>query len=579
MNFLTVEDVNSVNLKHINGYYTLDTSKISEQSFHRVLYDFCIVSHQIDESGEHSFAFEIHNSLWTGGYYFTKTNGEYLDVHGSYRDNHVIVTTTESSICLVLYLCSFAPKKEIIDIEAILRGNGIFILNNNELKNKLTLDIYYIKEDESGESGAYKVDIVKGVNVLPNFDNPIYFLVLIKKNDLVFDLSNSNATIGIVNHIPMKIDAKFLPNGELVDEDLLDIEVQYGDTTIPVVYDNKLNDYCFDLDLTDKIDNKPVKLKLLVNEIDLVNSSVHNIVLPCNYPSASSYNELQNNIIAGNKIIELKGDIVFNSNLTIPHDLRIYANRHTFDLSSYSINVPNSVSVGIDDANFFNGTNCFIQGINTKLVLKNCRFNNAIISDNYKGSVISANYDGEDGSITTELINCSFINCHHTIYHGGKISINNCKALFNSFNESVDTDYPAFLTAYDGIVEITNSVFDIDYNTDYIADKNIDIKFAEALIGLGENTIFNGYATNRLNYDDNLPFFESSFNNKSHVFVKYYYPQIKASVISSPVLGNEDTCVCHILLGTDWVYKNNVQITRADWGTENNTRKIDWRGI
>ena len=33
--------------------------------------------------------------------------------------------------------------------------------------------------------------------------------------------------------------------------------------------------------------------------------------------------------------------------------------------------------------------------------------------------------------------------------------------MFNSFNEGVDTDYPAFLTAYDGTVELTNSIFDI----------------------------------------------------------------------------------------------------------------------
>ena len=58
----------------------------------------------------------------------------------------------------------------------------------------------------------------------------------------------------------------------------------------------------------------------------------------------------------------------------------------------------------------------------------------------------------------TELIGCTFINCHHTIYQGGELTIKNCKALFNSFNDAVDTDYPAFLTAYDGTVEITHAL-------------------------------------------------------------------------------------------------------------------------
>ncbi|WP_296874599.1 hypothetical protein [uncultured Methanobrevibacter sp.] len=577
MSFLTVEDVNSVNLNVINEFYEINTSQISEQEFDSVLYDFSIVSHSIN-GNTHVFSFEIHNSLWSGGYYFTKNNGEYLDLTATFRDNHLIVTINEPSICLILYLCSFYTNKQIGKIEEIFQGDTVYVLNNDELNkehNPLNM-----KDLRYNETFSYDITTVnQGVNVISDLSYPFYLLVLIKKNDLIFDLSNESATVGVINHIPINIDANFLPNGDLVGEESLDIEVQYGNTVIPVVYDSELNDYCFDLDLTDKIDNKPAKLKIMINEIDLVNSSVYDIVLPCNYSSASSYEELQSNIIAGAEIIELTNDIAFNSNLLIPNNLMIYSNNHNIYLGSFHINVPNSVSIEIDDANFFNGTNCFIQEINTKLVLKNCRFNNAIISDNYKGSVVSADYDSSYDSIITELVDCSFINCHHTIYHGGEISIKNCRALFNSFNESVDTDYPAFLTAYNGTVEITNSTFDIDYDTDFLSDNNIDIKFAEALIGLGEDTFFNGYTTNHLKYNDSLPFFESPFNNKSHIFAKYYYPQINASVISSPNLGNEDTCVCHILLGTDWIYKNNVQITRTSWKSENNIRKIEWRDV
>ena len=578
MSFLTVEDVNSVNLNHINEYYELDTKKISEQEFSNVLYDFCIVSHTFNGS-EHTFTFEVHNKLWQGKCYFRKSDGSLIhrtSTNNNYNNGVITLITEEPSVKLYLYLCSFATSFSYSMADLVtLDDHSTIIFTKADEGKAVTIYDKYLSDNTSHIAGS--VTLNSGVNYIAGTIKE-YILCLLKKTDLIYNLDNE-VTVGIVNNVRLNVYEDYLPNGDLVGEELLDIIVKYNYIEIPVYYDDNIGDYCFNLDLTNKRDNKPVKLEILVNEIDLVNSRVDNVILNCNYSSASSYEELQSNIVAGAEIIELTGDITFNSNLIIPNNLMIYANNMNIALGSYNISVPNTVSVEIDDANFFNGINCFIQEINSKLVLKNCKFNNAVISDNYKGSVISANYDGLEDSIITELTGCTFINCHHTIYHGGEITINNCRALFNRFNESVDTDYPAFLTAYDGTVEVINSIFDIDYDTDYLSDNNIDIKFAEALIGLGEDTIFNGFSTNLLKYNDSLPFFESPFNNKSHIFAKYHYPQVNAPVISSPILGKEDKCLCHILLGTDWVYKNNVQITRSDWNSENTIRKIEWEDI
>lgn len=576
MSFLTVEDVNTVNLNHINEYYELDTSKISEQEFDYVLYDFCIVSHSIN-GAMHTFSFEIHNELWTGGYYFTTPDGNYLDINASRLNDGTIVFNTEDydSVILHLYLCSFAPSFNFKRLEGIFidaENNGIYTLPNNKIRVDKNLTIKTLKTNK-----------IQTVNFPPNsfgIYNAVqfYLLFLLIKTDVLFGIEHE-CTVGIINKIRLNVDRDFLPEGSLVSDEMLDINIRYEDKLITTYFDDDLGDYCFDLDLTNKRDNKPVKLEIMVNEINLVNAAVHNVVLDCKYSSASSYEELQRTIISGAEIIELTGDITLNNNLSIPRNLLIYGNNHNIYLSSYNIQIPYNVSAEIDDINFFNGTNCFIQQLNSKLVLKNCRFNNAVISDNYKGSVISADYDGTDDSIITELIGCTFLNCHHTIYHGGELTINNCKALFNTINEGLDTDYPAFLTSYDGSVEVTNSIFDIDYNIEELCSNDVDIKFAEALIGLGENTIFNGYSTNQLKYNDILPFFEAPYNNKSHIFVKYYYPQIDACVISSPVIGKEDNCVCHMILGIDWVYKNNVLVSRADWNSENTIRKINWEDI
>ena len=576
MSFLTVEDVNTVNLNHINEYYELDTSKISEQEFDYVLHDFCIVSHSIN-GAMHTFSFEIHNELWTGGYYFTTPDGNYLDINASRLNDGTIVFNTEDydSVILHLYLCSFAPSFNFKRLEGIFidaENNGIYTLPNNKIRVDKNLTIKTLKTNK-----------IQTINFSPNSFGiynaaQFYLLFLLIKTDVLFGIEHE-CTVGIINKIRLNVDRDFLPEGSLVSDEMLDINIRYEDKLITTYFDDDLGDYCFDLDLTNKRDNKPVKLEIMVNEINLVNAAVHNVVLDCKYSSASSYEELQRTIISGAEIIELTGDITLNNNLSIPRNLLIYGNNHNIYLSSYNIQIHYNISAEIDDINFFNGTNCFIQQLNSKLVLKNCRFNNAVISDNYKGSVISADYDGTDDSIITELIGCTFLNCHHTIYHGGELTINNCKALFNTINEGLDTDYPAFLTSYDGSVEVTNSIFDIDYNIEELCSNDVDIKFAEALIGLGENTIFNGYSTNQLKYNDILPFFEAPYNHKSHIFVKYYYPQIDACVISSPVIGKEDNCVCHMILGIDWVYKNNVLVSRADWNSENTIRKINWEDI
>ena len=168
------------------------------------------------------------------------------------------------------------------------------------------------------------------------------------------------------------------------------------------------------------------------------------------------------------------------------------------------------------------------------------------------------------------------MNCHHTIWHSDKLSINNVKALYNNFNDSLDTDYAEFLTMYDGEVDIINSVFDIDFDISYLCENEINIKFAQSLIGLGEETILNTIPSEKLNGNDTLPLFQYPYNNTSHVYIKYYYPSIEACVVISPKLNKESFSANHHILGIDWVFKNNVNISRLDSNNDNSIRKINW---
>ena len=102
-----------------------------------------------------------------------------------------------------------------------------------------------------------------------------------------------------------------------------------------------------------------------------------------------------------------------------------------------------------------------------------------------------------------------------------------------------------------------------------------DIHFCEAqksanlgqcLFMLGEDANINGQDHTILTNPSNLNFLN---NNVSHIFMKYYYPEVEACVYISPIVGFETKALCYALSGLDWIYKVNAQITRASWQTEN----------
>ena len=140
----------------------------------------------------------------------------------------------------------------------------------------------------------------------------------------------------------------------------------------------------------------------------------------------------------------------------------------------------------------------------------------------------------------------------------------------------MNTKNVAFLYQTDGTANITESIFDIDYDTDNLCSNHVDIGYAQALIKIGETATINGATITDISKDDSLPFTSNPYRNQSHVFVKYYYPSIESCVYTSPVLGREDINVCYAVSNLNWIFKQNTQVTRAEWETENRIRKINW---
>lgn len=558
---LTVEDYNSVNTNYIHEYYVLDTSNVSLQSFENIIYDFTFVSYT--EGSLNSYVFDIHNSLWTKKFYCLDNEGNYIkesEIGYQYNDGKLLITvgsgTVDSGIKLVLLLSNYIPKSEIVEyLDVKLLSEPVVYCTQKQIDTDGSeyTSLYLPTNEEEDIPFVYK----KGV-----IDDLVVCSVI--KTDLEFDLSETSVTVGYVNKIKLNVNEDYLDSN-------LDIIINYNNQNISAEYDAGLNDYCFDLDLTEKLDSKPIRLTVQVNENEVVNSSITEVSLTCNYPTANSFTELQSQIVAGAEIIQLTDTIFFENRLIIPHDIYIIGNENAIELGKYHVIISDNVNVKFEGGKFFNGEPCFIQKPDSILTLTGCNFVNAKITNNYKGSVVSSN----NTSSITNITNCSFHNCHHTIYTGSELSVTNCKSLYDDWNDSLDTDYSAFINAFDGIITVTGSICDIDY-ADKIID-NEEINYALSLIGLSNECTFNNVAANQLSDNDVLPFFGNFYNNRAHVFVPFYHDTVEDVVVASPILGKEDQSVCHRILGTDWVYKNNTQITRVDGA--NTIRKINWEDM
>lgn len=583
--FLTVEDINTIDINtFVNEFYTLETKKISWQEFENVLYDFCIVSHSVNGS-EHTFTIEVHNSLWCGRYYI---GGSRYISSVDYDDatNTITVVTSFSDISLRLWLCNYLDFEFEGTWEYYPETPVIYIAKNEINSRKNYNCIRY--DGETGFQGQMRcntgvIDITdityRGIVIQGNRTTKI--LCLLKKTDLVFNFNNT-CFAGKINHIPLGVNRMYLPNGRMVDANPLNMEIVYGDIVLPVVYDENIGDYCFDLDLTDKLDTNSVKVSLKVTSNTYVNNGVFDITIPCEYVSVDNETDLRSQILSGIRVLELGADISLTSNISISNDLIIKGNGKRLTLNNHSIIINEGNKVIIENAELNIGNPAIIQKENTNLELTGVKFTNNNATDyNNLGSCIYCDVDLEslsvDSDFTTTIKDSTFINNHSAIFHGGQLTVDNCKYLNNDLTY-VDKDNPAFLYQTDGDAEITNSIFDIDYQDNTLCENQINIGFAQALIRCGLTATINTATHESLQADNELPFFDS-YRNQSHVFAKYYYPQIETCVFTSPVENKETESICYCVSGTDWVYKTNAVVTRADWQNENTINNIDWEGI
>jgi len=596
--FITVEDINSTLKKYgnVNTLHKIDTSKVGVDEFADVMYDFCIITHSI--SGDmHNFSFEVRNSLWCGGYYFTDANGDYLDINASGLNNRTIsVSTEESEIILVLYLTNLytvfdfkrltwfsndlnnfhsfyeyntLPMFDILNFDGSTPTGIVRFEYDNEYADALIVDgsVEYTPIEEWSAGSE-----VKTIKVI--YNHCYYYSQMKIIKNIVPVLINQELIVGKINRVHLKI-----PDDVMYWGDIEEANVYYKDKIIPVEHSDG---YYFDLDLTGMLKTGTVDFTVRVTETENFNGYDFDYSLNCVYCTVDNFEDLvlELNSRGGSRIINVVEDIDFSSDILITHDVKIIGADCTFNLNKHSITIKEDVSLKIEHVRFDMGDPAIIQELNSKLDANNCIFTNCTATDyNNLGSVILCDIDLEsisvDEDFVTNLIACTFINNHSCILHGGTLFVDNCKYLNNNI-EYLDKNNTAFLYQTDGEAIIQNSVFDIDYDTSTLCENERNIGFAQALFKCGLNAQINSATHDYLSRDDNLIFFDNPYNNRAHIYSRYYYPKIESCVISSPHLGFEDKCLCYSVSGVNWVFKKNVEITRLDSGKENTIRKIEW---
>ena len=239
MSFLTLEDINTCLYSNQRFYWVeINTGDVSESDdFSDVKMDFCKVSRSTSGSNI-TYAFEINNSYWTKGYYVLDKNGIVISPPVSLSTNTLSITTDKTSIRLFLYIGVNAYDS----LTLLAYKLKDISLNLNYKQLNTAQDIKAVQLSDHTEV-TITSSVSTGYNSITYNTNACGFLLVnLLKSNFKFDCTQS-LTVGKVNKVQLGTDSEYKPEGDMIGEYTPSIRVLYNDETLPVSYDNTLNDY------------------------------------------------------------------------------------------------------------------------------------------------------------------------------------------------------------------------------------------------------------------------------------------------------------------------------------------------
>lgn len=592
--FLTVEDVNSVLHEYgdVNEMYMLDTSLLGDISY--ATYDFVKVT-----KTDNAFVFEVDNSLWCGGYFFTDSNDDYLDVDATYdSEENTLTLATNDDVHLYLYLCGFAPEFEVNRLTwcPLISENPLHnfvsfhdpsMQNYAHVTGKFKTGTFYdassMGEDiitnavvtetlgTFSEEGTITIDV--GYYGRPNRQvqyvecNGSKFYFLIRREEFVPTIS-FNGSENIIAKLNAKTSITYTATMDNETVNLGFVRIKYLNKVIELPAGTDT----FEIDLTEIRTAQIIPAVFELAQTGHVRAHSYPVNIICTVPTVTTISDFCNLINAGEKVINVGANLSYQGVITIATDILINGNDH--EINCY-FDVKEGVTFKLKDCivknNNYSGLAIITQKEKSIVEIDNVTFEgnksigNAAILET-KNSVEGLN---KSSDFITKIKNTVFKNNDSCILHGGNLQIDNCV-----FRAGYDEDYyitkqVAFIYQTDGILNVTNSIFDIDtFNETYFCQNEISLNLGITAIRLGTDVIFNG-----LNYNSIL---EGNFelkNNTSHIYAEYSYND--ECIVISPIVSKEANCMCY-LLENKGIRQYNVQITDKSDDLENTTRKIVW---
>ena len=619
MNIATLEDINTVEMKNgfLNDFHTIDTGLIPKPTYTNVYYDFVKITHSTS-ANKHNFVFKVYNNAWTGGYYVLDENDNYLSITGtctSYDDYKEISFTNinYNNIKLVLYLSDICtdfkfqrlPWRPInlsfiqgavdnslsgnyfdfIDFTENIQLGTIFscFTKNSDAGSYVQNGLIYFARDYTtmslyasilnitfGMDGTFRISDNVDINESTfNF----YFNVFRYKTNSAITVSDS-LVLGSVN--TLELDVKPFLKGDYISSVIG--TVKYLNVEVPILCDNKnpCKYYCI-IDLTNIYDKDYLYLNVHVEESDIVKEELFKFKVDCDYLTVSNLADFKSAINGDMDVIKLASNITLNGSIKLNKNIKIIGDDNTsINLNNHSFILNEGVNATFENILFNIGNNTIIQERNSTLTLNDCKFTNCKATHTGGvGSCVYCNNSDIDDVFHTYINNTTFIDNECCVFTNGMLESNNVK-LHNSTPKS-DLKQPAFLYLANGEASIKNSLFDIDYDTNYYCTNQINIGNAQALFYCGKSAIINNTTYEQLK-ENTVNFFDIEHNNRSHIYCKYYYTDIEECVITSPDIGKEDKAFCYIVSDEEYIYKQNVQLTKASTNNSNTNRKITWEG-
>ena len=538
--FLTLEDVNGAVFSNQDfWWYELDTSIIGDEDFTDVKIDFCTVSRETSGSN-YIYTIVVDNDRWTYGYAISGISAT-MSVNLPLQ-----ITTNASTIKVLLYMGGLKFESLRI-IDWYLKDEDYKMsLNLKELNTSHTFTMY-------GRGIGNRVSVTKDLEVGYNLiDSPTilsdriagYVYVTLQKTDFQFNCTQT-LLVGKVNQVALGTDTDYLPDGDMIGDNTPKITVQYGNEIIPVRWNNSLNDYTFQLDLSDRNDEEKIKFRVIVEANDVINTSETTVLLDSTYEEINTLSKLTK-LSRNGGVGRLTGNIGLNADLVVGKDVYLITTDKTINMNGYKIIVSSNKSFKAENVKFTNGENTIQQQPQSRVELVGCTFNNCTGI----GSVIECLIDIESledtSDFNTILDGCTVKNCDVAILHDGQLTVTGCTVTGRIGNPS----FPYFLYQTDGEAEITRSTFKLSSNSQITHD----VKFNSCIFVCGENATVNGLGHSELQ-KNGIDF----AGNTSTIDITYWYGLITEYINLKSTDG-----FCHGVSGVDYVFKNNVTVRRVN---------------